>query len=211
MTLEGDSAPEFTLPNTGGGTTLLETLESRPTVVLVNRGSWCSFCAEQLATVDRVAEDIRFDDGLIVFPVVTDGLPALVGMRDRFDLSFQLLADPEGEVAGAYSGTEETGHGTTGIAAAYVVDEDGTVRSEQVADHPADRTYGNWVRYFVRNDYEDSSPERSGPRVTHRGSAAPRTRRTPRRRVRASRPTSSTARPGRRPGRPRCVPAVRRR
>lgn len=34
------------------------------------------------------------------------------------------------------------------------VDEDGDVRYEQVADHPADRTYGNWVRYFIRNDYE---------------------------------------------------------
>jgi len=24
-----------------------------------------------------------------------------------------------------------------------------------VSDNPADRTYGNWVRYFIRNGYED--------------------------------------------------------
>ncbi len=76
-------------------------------------------------------------------------------MRDRYDLDVQLLADPDGEAAEKYSGTEQTSHGLTGIAAAYVVDEDGVVQYGQVADHPADRTYGNWIRYFIRNDYED--------------------------------------------------------
>lgn len=154
MTLEGDSAPDFTLPNTAGGeTTLSETLESGPTVLLVNRGYWCSFCAEQLATFDRVAEDLRFNDGVTVLPVVTSDLPEVVEMRDRFDFSFQLTADPAGEVAEQYSGTEETSHGLTGIAATYVIDEEGEVQYEQVADHPADRTSGNWVRYFVRNEF----------------------------------------------------------
>ena len=156
MSLEDERAPDFTLQNTAGGeTTLSESLDSGPAVVLINRGFWCSFCAEQLATFDRVAEDLKFNEGLDVLPVVTSPLPKCAGMRDRFDLSFQLLADPDGEVAEQYSGTEETSHGLTDIAGTYVIDEDGAVRYEQVADHPADRTYGNWVRYFVRNDYED--------------------------------------------------------
>ncbi|QLG62361.1 peroxiredoxin family protein [Halorarum salinum] len=156
MTLEGESAPGFTLESTAGGSvTLSETLEDGPTVALVNRGHWCSFCAEQLGTFDEVAYDLWFNDGVDVLPVVTDAVPKLREMRDRFDLDFQLLADPEGDVAERYSGTEETSHGVTGIAATYVVDEDGTVRYEQVADRPADRTYGNWVRYFIRNGYED--------------------------------------------------------
>jgi peroxiredoxin len=75
-------------------------------------------------------------------------------MRDRYDPSFQLLANPDGEVAEQYSGTEQTSHGLTGAAATYVLDEDGVVRYEQVADHPGDRTYGNWVRYFVRGGFE---------------------------------------------------------
>jgi peroxiredoxin len=154
--LDGEPAPDFTLSNTAGGeTTLSETLESGPTVVLVNRGFWCSFCAEQLATFDRVAEDLRFNDGVTVLPVVTSELSKVVEMRDRFDYSFQLTADPNGAVAERYSGTEETSHGLTGIAGTYVIDPDGEVRYEQVADHPGDRTYGNWVRYFIRNDYAD--------------------------------------------------------
>jgi peroxiredoxin len=156
MTLEGESAPDFTLESTGGGeTTLSETLSDGPTVVLVNRGSWCSFCAEHLQTFSEVSYDLWFNDGVDILPVVTDELGALTEMRDRFDLDFQLLADPDGAVADRYSGTEETSRGVTGIAATYVVDEEGTVRYEQVADHPADRTYGNWVRYFIRNNYED--------------------------------------------------------
>ena len=156
MTLEGESAPDFTLESTGGGeTTLSETLSDGPTVVLVNRGSWCSFCAEHLQTFSEVSYDLWFNDGVDILPVVTDELGALTEMRDRFDLDFQLLADPDGAVADRYSGTEETSHGVTGIAATCVIDEEGTVRYKQVADHPADRTYGNWVRYFIRNGYED--------------------------------------------------------
>ncbi|WP_435178866.1 peroxiredoxin family protein [Halorussus sp. AFM4] len=156
MTLEGSAAPDFSLESTSGGeVSLEETLDSGPTIVLVNRGHWCSFCAEQLATFSRVYEDLRFNEGVNVLPVVTSELPKLVEMRDRFDYDFQLLADPDGEVADQYSGTEQTSHGLTGIAGTYVVDTDGQVRYEQIADSVDDRTYGNWVRYFIRNDFED--------------------------------------------------------
>ena len=156
MTLEDETAPDFTLPSTAGGeVTLSETLESGPSVILVNRGYWCSFCAEQLATFSRVYEDLQFNEGVDELRSLRGDDRQHVEMRDRFDYRFQLLADPDGEVAEQYSGTEETSHGLTGIAGTYVVDEDGVVRYEQVADDPADRTYGNWVRYFVRNDYED--------------------------------------------------------
>ncbi len=156
MSLEGEQAPDFTLEHTGGDeVTLSDTLEDGPTVVLVNRGHWCSFCAEQLQTFSEVEYDLWFNDNVDILPIVTDPMGPVAQMRDRYDLNFQLLADPDGEVAEQYSGTEETSHGLTGIAAVYVIDEDGTVRYEQVADHPADRTYGNWVRYFIRNDFED--------------------------------------------------------
>jgi len=156
MTLLDEDAPEFVASSTAGGeVSLSETLADGPTVVLINRGHWCSFCAEQLQTFSEVSYDLWFNDGVDVLPVVTDTLPKLRGMRDRFDLDVQLLADPEGEVAERYSGTERTSRGVTGVAATYVIDEDGTVRYEHVADDPGDRTYGNYVRYFVRGGFED--------------------------------------------------------
>jgi peroxiredoxin len=156
MTLDGEQAPKFSLETTAGDeASLADATEDGPAVVLVNRGHWCSFCAEQLQTFSEVEYDLWFHDDVTLLPVVTDPVGDLVEMRDRYDLSTQLLADPDGEVAERYSGTEQTSHGLTGIAATYVVDEDGVVRYEQVADHPADRTHGNWVRYFVRNDFEN--------------------------------------------------------
>lgn len=157
-TLErGDDAPDFTLPSTDGGeVTLSETLDSGPTVVLINRGHWCSFCAEQIGTFSEISYDLWFNDGIDVLPVVTDTVPNLVEMRDRFDFDVQLLADESGEVAEQYSGTEETSYGTTGVAATYVIDEDGVVQYEHVAEDITDRTYGNFVRYFVRDDFGDA-------------------------------------------------------
>lgn len=73
--------------------------------------------------------------------------------QDASELTLEIAAG--GGVADRYSGTEETGHGVAGIAATYVVDTDGAVRYEQVAEDPADRTDGNWVRYFVRNDFQN--------------------------------------------------------
>ncbi|WP_331235868.1 peroxiredoxin family protein [Natronorarus salvus] len=156
MSLEGENAPDFTLESTAGDTvTLSETLEDGPTVVVVNRGHWCSFCAEQLGTFSEVAYDLWFNDSVDILPVVTSPLGKVTEMRDRYDLGIQLLADPDGEVADRYSGTEETSHGVTGISGVYVIDPEGRVRYEQIADDVTDRTYGNWVRYFVRNDFQD--------------------------------------------------------
>ncbi|MCL7416302.1 MAG: redoxin domain-containing protein, partial [Halalkalicoccus sp.] len=103
----------------------------------------------------EVSYDLWFNDNVDILPVVPSPLGRVTEMRDRYDLDIQLLADPDGEVAEQYSGTEETSHGVTGISGVYVIDEDGEVRYEQVADDLTDRVYGNWIRYFVRNDFED--------------------------------------------------------
>ncbi|ERG97204.1 peroxiredoxin [Haloquadratum walsbyi] len=156
MTLLNKDAPEFSARSTAGSeVSLTETLDDGPTVVLINRGHWCSFCAEQLQTFSEVSYDLWFNDSVDILPVITDTLDTVTEMRDRYDLDIQLLTDPDGEIADQFSGTEETIHGVTGIASTYVIDEDGIVRYEQIADHPGDRTYGNYVRYFIRNDFAD--------------------------------------------------------
>jgi peroxiredoxin Q/BCP len=160
MSLEGQQAPDFELESTNGGTvSLSETLESGPTIVVVNRGAWCSFCAEQLATFSRVAEDLKFNDGVDILPVVPSDIEDVVAMRDRFDYRFQLAADPDGEVAEQYSGIEETSHGVTGITGTYVVDTDGVVQYEQVGENLRDRTYGNYLRYFIRDEFGEAFEE----------------------------------------------------
>jgi len=153
--LEGSQAPAFELETTNGATvSLAETLGDGPTVISINRGYWCSFCAEQLATFSRIYEDLQFNHGVDVLPVVTSDYAEVAAMKERFGYRFPLLADPDGEVAEQYSGTEQTdAGGVTGISGLYVVDEDGEVVFEHVAEDLTDRVYGNYIRYFVADEY----------------------------------------------------------
>ncbi|MFB6122808.1 MAG: peroxiredoxin family protein [Haloferacaceae archaeon] len=157
MSLLGERAPEFELASTAGGTVeLADTLDGGPTVVVPFRGTWCSFCAEQLETFSRLAYDMHRHQGVDVLPFTNVPASELVEHRDRYDLRIQLLSDPGFEATRRYSGVaEHPDHGEHTRAATYVVDADGVVRYEHVADHSADRTYANTVRYLLKNDYED--------------------------------------------------------
>jgi peroxiredoxin len=161
MSLVDTQAPDFELERTGGGTVRLsETLDDGPTVVLLNRGVWCSYCAEQLQTFSNHAYDMWRHQGVDVLPITSDPVGDLAEMRDRFDLRIQLLSDPDLDVAEAYTGVEETDeHGPIPIAGTFVVDTAGVVRYEQVSENPADRTYANFVRHFVRIGYEQPYDE----------------------------------------------------
>lgn len=155
MSMKGSQAPEFEARNTTGETvSLSDTLEDGPAVILINRGHWCSFCAEQIATFSRIYDELQFYHDTDVLPVVTSEYADVAAMRDRYGYRFPLLADPDGEIAAQYSGTQQTDTGgLTGISAVYVVASDGEVAYEHVADDLADRVYGNYIRYIVDDRY----------------------------------------------------------
>lgn len=152
----GEAAPEFELSDTAGGTTsLAETTDHGPAVLVFNRGYWCSYCAEQLQTFSALEYDLWRHLNVSVVPIVGDPIPDLVKMRDRFDLSLQLCADEDLSVSRQYGGIEQTtSHGEIPMPATYVVDETGTIRYEQIAENPADRTYANYVRALIRDGFE---------------------------------------------------------
>ncbi len=167
MSLLGEDAPDFTLENTAGKeVTLSETLDRGPTVVVTFRAAWCSFCAEQLQTFSNLSYDLWFNHDTDVLPVSADSIENLVEMRDRFDLKIQLLSDPEFKVTETY--TERMEHDWRDDytrSGTFVVDTEGTVRYEQVAEAAADRTYANFVRYFLKRGYEDHYGTTSGDSV----------------------------------------------
>lgn len=164
MSLLGEQAPDFTLTNTAGQqVTLSETLKSGPTVVIMFRAAWCSFCAEQLGTFSDLSYDLWFNHDVDILPVSADSRGNLVEMRDRYDLRLQLLSDPEYEVTEAYTEIQPhdfrpdyTRSGT------FVVDTEGRVRYEQIAESAADRTYGNYIRYFITRGFDDRYEATSG-------------------------------------------------
>lgn len=151
----GEAAPDFTLPSTAGGeVSLAAELRTGPVVVVTNRGHWCSYCAEQLGTYSALAYDLWRHLDVNVLPIVGDPVPKLVEMRGRFDLKLQLLSDVDLEVVPEYAGTEQTERfGEIPLAGTFVIDGEGTVRYAHVAENPADRTYANYVRHFVREGF----------------------------------------------------------
>jgi peroxiredoxin len=167
MSLLGEQAPDFTLENTAGKEiTLSETLDRGPTVVVMFRAGWCSFCAEQLQTFSSLSYDLWHNHDTDVLAVSSDSLGNLAEMRDRFDLRIQLLSDPEFTATRAYTDVvEHDRRDDYTRAGTFVIDPDGTVRYEQIADAAADRTYANYVRYFIKRGYEDHYETTSGRSV----------------------------------------------
>lgn len=160
MSLDGEAAPEFELASTTGrDVRLADEIEDGPAVILLNRGPWCGFCAEQLLTFDALEYDLWRHEAVSVLPVFGAPVPELVEMRDRFDFGMQLLSDPDLEVAADYTGVEDNDdHGRIPIPGTFVVDESGVVRYEHVSERPDDRTYANTVRHLVKNGYRDIYP-----------------------------------------------------
>lgn len=175
MSLEGRSslldkqAPDFELESTAGEKgSLSETLNFAehhfrppgPTVVVLFRGFWCSYCAEQLHSYDRLYYDLWRHHNVNFLPISGDSIPTLVEMRDRFDFSFQLLSDPDLEVAETYTGIEDHDHyGEVPIPGTFIVNPDGQIVYEQVASDPSDRAYANYVRHAI-NNFDGRAPYR---------------------------------------------------
>ncbi len=149
------TAPNFTLDSTAGDTiTLSETLNSGPTILLFNRGPWCSYCAEQLITYSALNYDLSRHHNATIIPIFGNNISDLITMRDRFDITLQLLADPDLTVVDQYTGIEATkNHGRVPIAGTFIIDTDQTVRYKHIAENYADRTYANYARHLIKNDY----------------------------------------------------------
>lgn len=160
MPLLGERAPDFELASTTGATVRLsETLDDGPTVVVVNRGLWCRYCAEQLATFDMYDYHLWRLLDTDVFPVLPDTTPELREKRDRWGLGLPLLADIRLDVVSSYTGIEDNDdRGRIPIPGTFIIDTEGVVRYEHVATRPDDRTYANHVRQVVEHDYDDPYP-----------------------------------------------------
>lgn len=155
MSLLYEPAPTFTLDSTAGEpVTLTDTSKTGPTIILINRGPWCSYCAEQLLTYSELHYDLWRHHDATILPIFGDPIPDLITMRDRFNFTIQLLADPQLDIVENYTGIEDTdNHGQVPIAGTFLIDTDGLVQYEQIAENYADRTYANYARHLIKNEF----------------------------------------------------------
>ncbi len=97
----GLPAPAFTLPDLDGASVALES--RRGQVVLVNFwATWCKPCEDEMPAMERLYQALR-DRGFELLAVsVDDSDEPVRPFRDRLELTFPILMDPDRTVAGVY-------------------------------------------------------------------------------------------------------------
>lgn len=119
-------APEFNLPRLGGGS--LQLNELRGKIVLINFwGTWCEPCIEETPAlqaayvqmkeqgVEFVGINLRHQEA-----VGAEGDAAVAEFADRFDVTYPIVMDVDGEIARKYQ--------ISPIPVSYFLDTEGNIR-----------------------------------------------------------------------------------
>jgi peroxiredoxin Q/BCP len=127
---EGTKAPNFTLTADDGSKVKLSDLKGSPVVLYFYPADDTPGCTkEACAFRDRATELKKL--GAKVFGVSPDDVASHVKFRDKFNLNFPLLADPDHKVAEAYGAWREKqmyGKTSLGIVrSTFVITKDGVV------------------------------------------------------------------------------------
>jgi peroxiredoxin Q/BCP len=127
---EGQQAPDFELESDAGETVRLSDLRGRPVVLYFYPKDDTQGCTAQACGIrDSYAEFERA--GAVVLGVSPDSVRSHVRFRDKYELPFTLLADPDHEVAelyGVWGEKKYMGRTYMGIRrATFVIGPDGTV------------------------------------------------------------------------------------
>lgn len=146
---EGDTAPDFELPDAFGDTVRLsDLLQAGPVILSFYRGQWCPFCNLELQALQRAMADVESAGATLVavspntpdvtmstvekhaltFPVLSDHDNAVAR---RFNLVYEMTAEnienyrAKGRDVPAMNGTDRW---ELPIPATYVIDRDQVIR-----------------------------------------------------------------------------------
>src|SRR5687768_9254793 len=127
---EGTKAPNFTLTADDGSKVKLSDLKGSPVVLYFYPADDTPGCTkEACAFRDRQRELEKL--GAKVFGVSPDDVASHVKFRDKYNLNFPLLADPDHKVAEAYGAWREKnmyGKKSLGIArSTFLISKDGII------------------------------------------------------------------------------------
>ena len=133
MIREGDSAPDFTLRSDAGEDVALSDLRGKPVVLYFYPKDDTPGCTAQACGI-RDAYDRFRQQGAVVLGVSPDSEASHRRFKDKYELPFTLLADPEHAVTEQYGvWVEKTSHGKRAMGierSTFVIAADGTVAKE---------------------------------------------------------------------------------
>jgi len=130
MLKQGDRAPDFELATDGGGSVKLSDLRGKRVVLYFYPKDDTSGCTKQ-ACGFRDTRDEFEERNAIVLGVSPDKVTSHDRFRDKYELNFPLLSDPDHSVAeayGAWGKKKMYGREYEGILrTTFVIDEQGTI------------------------------------------------------------------------------------
>lgn len=128
----GDGAPEFELPNQHGETVRRSDFDGQRVVVYFYPRAGTDGCTTEAREFEDVREDFE-DRGVGIVGISDDSVADLEPFAADHELGFDLLSDPEGEVATLYDAYGEKrlfGNTFDGVfRTTYVVGPDGTIEA----------------------------------------------------------------------------------
>ena len=139
MLEKGNAAPDFTLTADDGREVSLSDFRGKKVIVYFYPKADTPGCTKQACALRDAYPDID-GQGAVVIGISPDLPKALVKFREKYNLPFILLSDPEHEVAGAYGAWGEKrlfGKVGMGITRSHVgIDEDGRVMEAKLKVKP---------------------------------------------------------------------------
>ncbi len=140
MIQEGKKAPAFALESSDGGTVKLGDLAGK-TIVLYfyprDNTPGCTVEAQEFRDAVPALQKL----GAVVLGVSKDSIASHIKFRDKYELTFPLLSDPDGKVLEAY--------GAWGEKSMYGKKMMGIIRSTVVID-PAGKVAKHWPKVSVK-------------------------------------------------------------
>lgn len=127
---EGDPAPPFSLPATGGRTVSLEAMKGKPFVLYFYPKADTPGCTTEACAFNEALSQFK-GLGLEVIGVSPDKMPAIEKFAQKYGLDFPLASDPENATAQAYGAWGEKvfmGRRSIGlIRSTFLIDKDGRI------------------------------------------------------------------------------------
>ena len=116
-------APQFQFTNNSGQLISLSDLQGKP--VLINFwASWCSPCRQEMPYIQQIYNEWQ-EKGLVLLAInIGESASQAAEFMRSQGLSFPVLLDPEGEIAGQY--------GVRAIPTSFFIDKDGIIQDMKV-------------------------------------------------------------------------------
>lgn len=129
MLREGDAAPDFVLKDADGNDVRLSSFSGKPIVLYFYPKDSTPGCTIQAKGLRDRYEEIA-EHGAVVVGVSLDDVESHCAFRDRLDLPFILLADPDGRVHDLYEAWRTSLFGRSRFAVrrcTFIIDETGII------------------------------------------------------------------------------------